>query len=114
MKYVVLLYGDETVWHDLDTEGREEAMGGHAAFAAAVSEHATVLAGEGLDDTPSASTVRHDANGEMLVTEGPFAETTEQLGGFYLVEIADRDTLTSLCALLPHWYAVEIRPVADV
>jgi hypothetical protein len=72
-----------------------------------------MLAGEALVGVASATTLRH-VEGKRVVTDGPYAETTEQLGGFYVVEAADLDAMTDLCELLPHQYVLEVRPVADM
>lgn len=113
MKFVVLIYQDEQVWATATPEEQERYYAEHEAFSAAVPERGcTILAGEALVGVRSATTVRR--RGESVsVTEGPFAETTEQLGGFYLVEAPDLDVLTDLLRLLPE-YTLEVRPVADM
>ncbi|MBX9243719.1 hypothetical protein ICW40_02730 [Actinotalea ferrariae] len=113
MKFVVLLYQDEAVWQDATPEEQERYLAEHDAFSARASEHGcTIVGGEALVGVASATTVRR--RGEQLdVTEGPFAETTEQLGGFYVVEAPDLDAVTESVRLLPE-YTVEIRPVADL
>ena len=70
-------------------------------------------AGEGLKPSSAGKRVKF-SGAERVVTDGPFAETTEQLGGFYLVDAPDLDTMVDLCDLLPHAYALEVRPVADL
>lgn len=114
MKYAVLLYQDERMWTGATAEERAEFHAAHSAFDEAVRAHAKMLGGEALVSVAGATTLRHDADGQRVVTDGPFAETVEQLGGFYLVEAADLDTMTDLCDLLPHRYTLEVRPVADV
>jgi hypothetical protein len=76
------------------------------AFVAAVSERGAVLHGEALARPAEARTLRAGA-----VTDGPYAETTEQVGGFYLVDLPDLDTAVTLAGLLPAAYAIEVRPV---
>jgi hypothetical protein len=73
-----------------------------------------MLAGEALTGVATATTLRPDGDGRRVVTDGPYAETAEQLGGFYVVEAPDLDTMTELCALLPAGYTLEVRPVADL
>ena len=114
MKYAVLLYQDERVWAGATAEQREAYHAAHDAFDEAARTRAKVYGGEALTGIVNATTLRHDPDGNRLVTDGPFAETTEQLGGFYLVDAPDLDTLTDLCDLLPHAYAIEMRPVADM
>jgi hypothetical protein len=114
MRYAVLLYQDERVWTEATAEQREAYHAAHKAFDTAARARAEVYGGEALTSMVNATTLRHDTEGNRLVTDGPFAETIEQLGGFYLVEAPDLDTLTDLCDLLPHAYAIEMRPVADM
>jgi hypothetical protein len=114
MRYAVLLYQDERVWTEATAEQREAYHAAHKAFDEAARARAEVYGGEALTSMVNATTLRHDTDGNRLVTDGPFAETIEQLGGFYLVEAPDLDTLTDLCDLLPHAYATEMRPVADM
>jgi len=114
MRYAVLLYQDERVWTEATAEQREAYHAAHKAFDKAARARAEVYGGEALTSMVNATTLRHDTDGNRLVTDGPFAETIEQLGGFYLVEAPDLDTLTDLCDLLPHAYAIEMRPVADM
>ncbi len=122
MKYLVLMYGDEKVWPRLSAVEQQEYLTAHVAFARAVHTKATMIAGEALADTDAATTLRHEpATGAArldgdrpILTDGPFAETTEQLGGFYLVDAENLDVITELCRELPHAYTVEIRPVIDM
>jgi hypothetical protein len=85
-------------------------MDAHTAFHKAVSERATMLAGEALAESAQARTLRH-VDDAPVVTEGPYAETAEQIGGFYLVEAESTDVVVELCHLLPPSYSVEVRPV---
>jgi hypothetical protein len=114
MKYAVLIYQDERMWLEATAEERAAFHAQHTAFDEAVRSRAKMLGGEALMGVAAGTTVRHDADGHRVVTDGPFAETTEQLGGFYLVEAPDLDTMTALCDLLPHGYTLEVRPVADM
>ncbi|WP_182112394.1 MULTISPECIES: YciI family protein [unclassified Actinotalea] len=113
MKFLVLIYQDESVWRDATPAEQERYYAEHEAFSAAVPERGcTMLAGEALVGVASATTVRR--RGEHVdISEGPFAETAEQLGGFYLLDAPDLDAVTDLCRLLPE-YTLEIRPVADM
>lgn len=113
MRFVVLLYQDEAVWRDATPAEQAEYFTQHDAFSAAVPANGgAILGGEALVGVASATTVRR--RGERVdVTEGPFAETTEQLGGFYLIEAPDLDAVTEWVRLLPE-YTIEIRPVADL
>jgi hypothetical protein len=114
MQYAVLIYQDERLWTEATAEQRASYHAAHTAFDEAVRSRAKMLGGEALVGVAGATTLRHDADGRRVVTDGPFAETTEQLGGFYLVDAPDLDTMVDLCDLLPHAYALEVRPVADL
>jgi hypothetical protein len=114
MKYAVLIYQDERMWLEATAEERTAFHAQHTAFDEAVRSRAKMLGGEALMGVAAATTVRHEGDGRRVVTDGPYAETTEQLGGFYLVEAPDLDTMTALCDLLPHGYTLEVRPVADM
>jgi hypothetical protein len=114
MQYAVLIYSDERLWTEASAEQRAAYHAAHTAFDEAVRSRATMLGGEALVGVAAATTLRHGPDGARLVTDGPFAETAEQLGGFYLVEAPDLDTMVDLCDLLPHQYVLEVRPVADM
>ena len=114
MKYTVLIYQDERMWTEATAEQRAAFHAAHDAFDAAVRTQAAMLAGEALTGAANATTLRGDGNGRRVLTDGPFTETTEQLGGFYVVEAPDLDAMTELCALLPAAYTLEIRPVVDM
>jgi hypothetical protein len=113
VKLLVLLAEPEAAWTEASPQQRQAVMDAHTTFHKAVTERATMLAGEALATTSEARTLRH-VDGAPVVTEGPFAETVEQLGGFYLLEAESVDVVVELCGLLPASYAVEIRPVVDI
>jgi hypothetical protein len=114
MQYAVLIYQDERMWTEATAEQRTAYHAAHAAFDAAVRARARMLGGEALVGVAGATTLRPGPDGGRVVTDGPFAETTEQLGGFYLVDAPDLDTVVDLCTLLPTAYTLEVRPVADL
>ena len=72
-----------------------------------------MLAEAALDGPETARTVRAGVGADRPVTEGPFAETVEQLGGFFLVDLPDLDTAVEVARLLPASYSVEVRPTVD-
>jgi hypothetical protein len=113
MKYLVLLAEEEGDWESASAEERQVVMDAHTAFHKAVAERATMLAREALAEASSGRTLRH-VDGAPLVTEGPYAEGVEQLGGFYLIEAESHDLVLDLCRLLPTSYAVEVRPVIEI
>ena len=113
MKYLVLLYQDEQIWASADAAEQATYFEAHEAFDAAVADSAKMLGGEALVSVANATTLRH-RDGQAVITDGPFAETVEQLGGFYLVDAPDLDVMLRISRLLPKAYTVEIRPVADM
>ena len=114
MKFLVLMAEEDTWerWNALSDAEQQDVFDSFTAFTEAVKERGTVLAGEALDRAESARTVRPGAG--RSVTEGPFAETVEQLGGFWLVDLPDLETAVAAATLLPATYSVEVRPVVDM
>lgn len=114
MKVLVLIYQDEQVWRDASPDEQAQYYREHEAFDRAVrdTEGCEILSSEALVGVASATTVRRRGD-ELVLTDGPFAETVEQLGGFYLLEVPDLDTAVDLVRHLPE-YTLEIRPVADM
>ncbi len=114
MKYVLLMYGDEQVWADADEDRRMDIIRAHYSFSEVVRDHPrmSMQGGEALQTADTATTLRR-SDGRRVVTDGPFAETTEQLGGFYLVESPDLDSLLTAMEELPDYYVLEVRPVDD-
>jgi hypothetical protein len=113
MKYLVLLAEEEGGWDEATPEQRQRVMDAHDAFHRAVAERAEMVAGEALAASVEGRTLRH-VDDEPVVTEGPYAEGVEQLGGFYLLEAESIDAVLDLCRLLPASYAVEVRPVIRI
>jgi len=98
-------------WNSAGPEERERLFASLTAFAAAVRERGEVVAGEGLADPSTARTLQPGP--ERTVTEGPYAETVEQLGGFYVIDVPDMDTAVDLAHLLADHITVEIRPTTE-
>ena len=115
MKYSVLLAGQGELppWDQLTPEEQEAGMAKHAAFdeACAARPEVEIVSAEALGDGSMATTLR-TRGGEMTVTDGPFAEAAEQIGGYYLLDAPDLDTVIELCRVLPA-YDIDIRPVLD-
>jgi len=118
MKFLALIYADETMWAQEWTEVTQEqmaqAMAAHGAFGEAAGKAGVYLGGEGLQPTTAATTVRV-RDGERLLTDGPYAETKEQIGGYYLLECKDLDEALTWAAQIPEaqFGAVEVRPVMN-
>jgi len=117
MKYLLLIYGDEKVYNETvvnDPQAFQAEMDEYFAFGRAGREAGVVLGGEALLDTSAATTVRV-RDGRTLTTHGPFAETKEQLGGYYIVECANLDEAITWAARIPgaRHGSVEIRPIME-
>ncbi len=113
MKYFVLLagFGELPAWDELTAEEQGAQMAKFGAFdeACVARPGVEILSGEPLGDGSMATTLR-TRGGEMTATDGPFAEAAEQIGGFYLLDAPDLDTVIELCRVLPA-YDIDIRPV---
>ena len=115
MKYLVLLIGDGELkpWPDHDEAEQQEVMRQFEAFDAAcrAREGVEILAGEALAGPSHATTVR-TRGGRTTLTEGPYAEVIEAMGGFYLIEAPDLDVLVELLGILPP-YDMQLSPAVD-
>lgn len=114
-KYLVLIYGDEQTWDSMTPDEVAALDAGHAAFVGRAG--ARVRDGGALEPTTTATTLRGRADGPPTPTDGPFLETKEALGGYYLLDASDLDEVVDLVARLPELAtthcAVEIRPVRE-
>jgi hypothetical protein len=114
LKYLALIYGDESVWDSFSEEESAAVYERYGAFGDEGRAAGVVLGGAELASTHDATTVRV-RDGETLVTDGPYAETKEQLGGFYLLECKDLDEAIEWAAKIPGAKVgtIEVRPVLD-
>jgi hypothetical protein len=112
MKYLLLIYGNEGNWASLSEAEQGKIFEEYMQFGNDINKKGQYLAGEALQPVSTATTVRVK-NGKALTTDGPFAETREQLGGFYMVEARDLDEAIALAARIPdaRTGCVEVRPV---
>jgi hypothetical protein len=112
MKFLALIYADESLWAEATQEEFAASMAAHNAFSEANAS--AIAGGEALEPTAAATTVRV-RDGERILTDGPFAETKEQLGGFYVIEAADLDAALAVAAQIPEAQlgGVEVRPIVD-
>ena len=114
-QYLILIHGDEREWAAMSAQQRQELAEGHRALAAEAGS-AVLDSGE-LEPASLATTLRADSAGRLSITDGPFLETKEAVGGYYLVEAADLDEVIGLASRLYEVSAghsgVEIRPVVD-
>jgi hypothetical protein len=114
MRYLVTIYEDEAASEQFDQQKQQEIYEGYNAFTRHVRELGVSEGGEALLPTSSATTVRV-RDGKVLTTDGPFAETKEQLGGYYLLNCKDLDEAIKLAAQIPSaaYGSVEIRPIME-
>jgi hypothetical protein len=112
MRYLLLLGGPDhhARWDALPEEQKQAAYADFGAFAKAVSERGELIDGDALQPGSTSQTVREDGS----VTDGPFAESVEQLGGYYVIDVASIDDAVALAKLLPKHFAVEVRPTQGV
>ncbi|WP_084965314.1 YciI family protein [Thermoactinospora rubra] len=111
VRYALLIYGDESAWEQAGPEDAERAMKAHGDYTALLRERNAYLGGEALQPSATALTVRKKDR-EVMVTDGPFAETVEHLGGYYEIAARDLDEAIELAKALPE-DIVEVRPVVE-
>lgn len=115
MRYVILIAYVPGRWEAAGPQERQAFFDAHHAFERFVADHGKRLSSAALADADMATTVRHpEGGGEAVVTDGPFVELTEQVGGYYDVELPDLDTAIAAARLLPPSYVLEVRPVVGV
>jgi hypothetical protein len=114
-KYMILIYGDDQQWAAMSPQEQQELGEGHRAFRAAAGS--AIVGGQELEPAPMSTSLRMDPAGRLTTTDGPFLETKEALGGYYVLEAPDLDEVIALAARLPEvsggHSGVEIRPVVD-
>jgi hypothetical protein len=112
MRYLLLIYDDETIWATMPEPERGAMFGEYMEFARQTRRSGNYLGGEALQPVATATTVRV-RNGKTLTTDGPFAETREQLGGYFLIEAKDLDEATAIAARIPssRFGSIEVRPI---
>lgn len=112
MQYILLIYENEAEAAAREPEAQKRIHGEYMEFTQSIVKSGHFKAGDALQKTPTATTVRV-RNGKALSTDGPFAETREQLGGYYLVEATDLDEARAIAARIPgaKTGSIEVRPV---
>ena len=117
MKYMLLCYGDERGWDKLSATQQQQIIEETRQHVEQIKSSGHYLSAAALHPTSMATSVRV-REGKRLVTDGPFAETKEQLGGFYLIEARDLDEAIGIAARQPGvrwgWGPIEIRPVMEI
>ncbi len=110
MEYLLLIYEEEKRFQGLGPDELKTEMGEYGAFGTELA--GAIKGGHALQPTTAATTVRV-RDGKRMTTDGPFAETKEQLGGYYLVEAADLDAAIAMAAKIPggRYGSIEVRPI---
>ena len=115
MQYMLLIYEDEQRWHSMPDEERNALFGEYFAYTDELRRAGAYVAGDPLHPTSSATTVSV-RDGETLTTDGPFAETKEQLGGYYIVDVESLDEALEWARKIPsaRLGSIEVRPIMQV
>jgi len=115
MRYLLLIYENEKAWAAMTEEQQGAIFGEYMAFTEAIRKSGNFLGGEPLQPTETATSVCV-RGGKRLVTDGPFAETREQLGGYYLVEAKNLDEAIAIAERIPsaRMGSIEIRPILEI
>ena len=109
-EYLVLIYENEASWANADGETAGKMMAEHETFGK--NNASKLRGGNALHPTSSATSLRRDASGKLLITDGAFAETKEALGGYYVIEAADLDEAIAIAGQVPAVFGgVEVRPI---
>jgi hypothetical protein len=114
MKFLAIIYNDEANYADATPEQAAATFQAHGEFGQAAGEAGVFAGGDGLQPSSTATTLRV-RDGERLLTDGPYAETKEQIGGYYALDCKDLDEALSWAARIPEAKigAIEVRPVID-
>jgi len=114
MKYLCLIYDDEKKMNQMSKADGEKMMGEYYAFTEDVKKSGKYVAGEALQRVQTATTVRV-RGGKMSTTDGPFAETREQLGGFYYINAKDLNDAIQIASKIPsaRTGSIEVRPIQE-
>ncbi len=115
MQYMLLIYGDEAAWANMGEDERGRVYGEYMTFTDELRESGAFVAADQLQPAATATTVQV-RDGERLTTDGPFAETKEQLGGYYLIDVESLDEALEWAAKIPaaRHGKVEVRPIVQV
>lgn len=115
MKYMMLLHGDESAWSGMPEDQQKQAIEAYMAFNAELAASGVLVDGAELQPSHTATTLR-GVDGSVEVIDGPFAETREQIGGYYILEVDDLEQALTWARKCPALYggAIEIRPLGTV
>jgi hypothetical protein len=112
MQYLLMIYQNEADYAKVDAATSQKMLAEYGAFTQSIIQNGNFKAGDRLQPTTTATTVRV-REGKTLTTDGPFAETREQLGGYYLIEAKDLDAAIGIAARIPgaRFGSIEVRPI---
>ena len=112
MQYMLIAYVQEAGWGQMTKEQQEQGVAAYMAFTEAMKKAGVLTGSNRLQQTSTATTVRA-TNGKTQVLDGPYVDSKEQLGGYYLIDVADLDAAISWASRCPaiHHGAVEVRPI---
>ena len=112
MQYLLMIYQNEADYGKIDPATAKKMMEEYGAFTQSIIQSGNFKAGDRLQPTATATTVRV-REGKTLTTDGPFAETREQLGGYYLIDAKDLDAALAIAARIPgaRCGSIEVRPI---
>ena len=115
MQYMLTLISEEGNYEDATPEQMREELGRWNEYTESLRAAGAMVSGEGLQPSATATTVKLEASGDHVVTDGPYAETKEQVGGFYVIECADLDEALEWAKKVPMapGGSIEVRPVID-
>ena len=114
MRYLCLIYENEKQYETMSKDQTDTVMAEYGAFTQGIKNSGHYLGGNALQPTPSATTLRV-RNGKVSATDGPFAETKEQLGGYYLIDAKDLNDAIQVASRIPSakFGAIEVRPIME-
>ena len=115
MRYLCLIYSDEKRWERASETEWNTVMAEYNAFTDSIKRSGNYIGGEALESTNAATSVRI-RNGKASTTDGPFAETKEQLGGFYLIKAKDLNDAVQVATRIPgaKYGTIEVRPIMEI
>ena len=115
VRYMLLIYSSPENWQALPPEDQQKLMNDYFVFSQSIADSGELIAGDPLQGVDTATTVRV-RNGQRMTTDGPFVETREHLGGYYLVDCVDLDRAIELAARIPDaaMGGVEVRPLMEM
>lgn len=115
MKYLCLIYEDETLWQKMPKAEVDKIYGEYSAFKDRIKKSGHLVGCNPLEPTRTATTVRV-RNGTVSTTDGPFTETKEQLGGYFLIEAHDLNDAIQVASKIPsaRFGGIEVRPIREV